>query len=299
MTEAIKKRYEFTLLFDVENGNPNGDPDAGNMPRLDPETNHGIVTDVCLKRKIRNYVELVKANQPGYGIYVTEGAVLNNKNLDAYEYIGQKPEAKKLPKEKNLAAQLTEFMCKNYFDIRAFGAVMAMEINCGQVRGPVQLNFAKSLDPIFQQEVAITRMAVTNEKDAGKERTIGRKFIVPYALYRVDGYISAALANKPLYKDNQETISITQFSESDLQLLWQALINMFEHDHSAARGKMASRRLIVFEHSDMLGNAPAHKLFELVQVARTGNMPPRGYQDYEITINKDNLPDGVQILEKL
>lgn len=299
MSETIKKRYEFTLLFDVENGNPNGDPDAGNMPRIDPETNHGIVTDVCLKRKIRNYVELAKGNEPGYGIYVTEGVVLNNLNKGAYEYLGIEPTSKKLPSDKKTAAKLTEFMCKNYFDIRAFGAVMSMEINCGQVRGPIQLNFAKSQDPVFQQEIAITRMAVTNEKDAEKERTIGRKFVVPYGLYRVDGYVSAALANKPLYEDEEGKICITQFSEQDVELLWEALINMFEHDHSAARGKMASRNLIVFEHSDILGNAPAHKLFERVKITKISDGAPRSYQDYEVMIDKADLPEGIKIIEKL
>lgn len=276
----LEKRYEFVILFDVENGNPNGDPDAGNMPRIDYETGHGIVTDVCLKRKIRNYVQVAKGETPGYRIYVKEGAVLNNTNREAYISIGEKERGKKeRPHEK-----ATEFMCKNFFDIRTFGAVMSTDVNCGQVRGAVQFNFGKSIDPIVQQEISITRMAVTNEKDVDKERTIGKKHIVPYALYRAEGYVSAFLAEK------------TFFTNKDLDLLWEAIINMFEHDHSAARGKMAVRELIVYEHESKLGNAPAHKLFDLVKITRKDmNRPARSYSDYEVKIEKESLPQGVKL----
>lgn len=271
---AIEKRYEFVLLFDVENGNPNGDPDAGNMPRIDAETGHGIVTDVCIKRKIRNYIELLEKDAPGFAIYVKEGAVLNNTHKKAYDYLGIKPVNKELPKDKEKAAALTKFMCENYFDIRAFGAVMSTEVNCGTVRGPIQLGFARSIDPIFQQDITITRMAVTKEADADKERTMGKKYIVPYGLYRMEGYVSAELAQHK-----------TGFSEEDLKLLWRALENMFEHDRSAARGKMATRALIVFEHESSIGNAPAHKLFDKVQV-KCINTPPRAFSDYEVLIDE-------------
>ncbi|GAB7387100.1 type I-C CRISPR-associated protein Cas7/Csd2 [Bacillaceae bacterium] len=286
--EAIKNRYEFVLLFDVENGNPNGDPDAGNMPRIDAETGHGLVTDVCLKRKIRNYVDLVKNGEEGYDIYVREGAVLNAQHRKAYNFYGIEPEAKKLPKEVEEARKITAFMCHHFFDIRAFGAVMTTEVNCGQVRGPVQLNFARSIDPIVQQEVTITRLAVTSEKDAEKkEREMGRKHIIPYALYRVEGYVSAHLAAK------------TGFSTDDLELLWDALINMFDHDRSAARGKMSSRKLVIFEHETALGNAPAHKLFDLVKVVRKNpGLPARSYNDYEVSINVSELPGGIRLIEK-
>ena len=284
---AIDKRYEFVLLFDVENGNPNGDPDAGNMPRIDPESGLGIVTDVCLKRKVRNYVALVKGQQPGYDIYVREGAVLNLQHQKAYKACELKSESKKLPKKEGDARALTAFMCDNFFDIRTFGAVMTTEVNCGQVRGPVQFNFARSVDPIVQQEVTITRMAVTSEKDAEKkDREMGRKQIVPYALYRMEGYVSAAFAEK------------TGFGPGDLQLLWDALVNMFEHDHSAARGKMAARKLLVFEHSTKLGNAPAHKLFDCVTVARKdADAPPRRFQDYDIAVDSAALPAEVKLIE--
>jgi CRISPR-associated protein Csd2 len=236
MSEIIKNRYEFVLLFDVENGNPNGDPDMGNMPRVDPQTGNGIVTDVCLKRKVRDYVDLLKSGNAGYDIYVKSGAVLNNQHKKAYDYLGINPDSKK-PKEE----ELTKFMCQNFYDIRTFGAVMTTEVNCGQVRGPVQFSFARSIDPIFQQEVTVTRCAVTNEKDAEKGQTMGKKQIVPYGLYRAEGYVSAHLAKK------------TEFKEDDLELLWDSLINMFEHDHSAARGKLSARKLIVFKHNSELG----------------------------------------------
>lgn len=287
MAETIKNRYEFVLLFDVENGNPNGDPDAGNMPRIDAETGHGLVTDVCLKRKIRNYVEIAKDGVSGYDIYVREGAVLNTQHHKAYDKLGIKPESKKLPKNKEEAKKLTEFMCQNFFDIRAFGAVMTTEVNCGQVRGPVQLNFARSIDPIVQQEVTITRMAVTSEKDAEKkDREMGRKHIVPYGLYRVEGFISANLAQKT-----------TGFNTEDLKLLWEALNNMFDHDRSAARGKMCARKLVIFEHESTMGNAPAHKLFELVKVVRKDqSLPARAFSDYEVEIDTAGVPAGVKMI---
>ncbi|MCX6701361.1 MAG: type I-C CRISPR-associated protein Cas7/Csd2 [Methanomicrobiales archaeon] len=283
MSEVIKNRYEFVLLFDVENGNPNGDPDMGNMPRVDPQTGYGIVTDVCLKRKIRDYVGMVKAGIPGYEIYVQQGAVLNAQNKKAFDYLGRKPDSKK-PKDE----ELTKFMCQNFFDIRAFGAVMTTEVNCGQVRGPVQINFSRSMDPIFQQEVTVTRCAVTNEKDAEKGQTMGKKQIVPYGLYRAEGYVSANLAKK-----------ITGFSEEDLSLLWDSLVNMFEHDHSAARGKLSARKLIVFKHNSELGCCQSHILFDKIKVERLSKeLPPRSFKDYNVTISKD-VPAGVEVIEKL
>ena len=241
---ALTHRYDFVLFFDVQNGNPNGDPDAGNMPRIDPETGHGIVTDVCLKRKVRNYVELAKEGATGFRIYVQEKAVLNERNAEAYTALNLKPEAKKLPKKEEDARAVTRWMCDNFYDIRTFGAVMSTEVNCGQVRGPVQFTFARSEEAIVPAEVSITRMAVTNMKDRDNERTMGRKFIVPYGLYRVEGFISAPLAEK------------TGFSEADVELLWESLINMFEHDHSAARGKMSSRKLFVFKHEKRIAQTP-------------------------------------------
>jgi CRISPR-associated protein Csd2 len=289
MTEPIKNRHEFVFLFDVENGNPNGDPDAGNMPRIDPETSHGLVTDVCLKRKIRNFVEIEKNGAQGFNIYVQEKAVLNQRHDLAYKACDIKPESKKLPKKEEDARRLTAWMCGNFYDVRTFGAVMTTEINCGQVRGPVQLNFAKSVEPIVPLEVSITRMAVTNERDLEKERTMGRKHVVPYALYRCEGFVSAPLAAK------------TGFSEEDLDLLWKSLINMFEHDRSAARGKMSARNLIVFRHNSPIGNAPAQALFDLVSVARksTQVVPPRNYSDYEVTVKKDNVPGNIELQVKL
>jgi CRISPR-associated protein Csd2 len=288
MSEAIKNRYEFVLLFDVENGNPNGDPDAGNMPRIDAETGLGLVTDVCLKRKVRNYIDIAKNGAEGYDIYVREGAVLNAQHRKAYSDVGIKPEPKKLPKNEEDARKITSFMCRHFYDIRAFGAVMTTEVNCGQVRGPVQINFARSIDPIVQQEVTITRMAVTSEKDAEKkDREMGRKHIVPYALYRAEGFISASLAEK------------SGFSSEDLELLWEALVNMFDHDRSAARGKMATRKLIIFKHETVLGNAPAHKLFELVTVSKKDmTRPARAYSDYEIVVDTAGVPAGVWLIEK-
>lgn len=291
---AIAHRYEFVYLFDVTNGNPNGDPDAGNLPRLDPETNHGLVTDVALKRKIRNFVTLDKEGSPGYAIYMQEKAVLNNQHKRAYEALEITPEDKKLPKDEAKAREITAWMCANFFDVRTFGAVMTTGINAGQVRGPVQLGFATSVEPVLPLEISITRMAVTTEKEAeaqsGDNRTMGRKHILPYGLYRAHGFVSAKLAER------------TGFSDADLQLLWQALINMFEHDRSAARGEMAARKLIVFEHESAMGNAPAHKLFEAVVVARAQrdeDGPARSFADYQVTVNAEALPQGVTMREYL
>ena len=286
---SIQNRYEFVYFFDVTNGNPNGDPDAGNMPRLDPESSKGLVTDVCLKRKIRNFIEVAYENAPGYEIYVKEKSVLNLQNKRAYEALGVAPEAKKLPKDEAKAREITAWMCNNFFDIRSFGAVMTTEVNSSQVRGPVQLAFAQSLDPIVPLEISITRMAVTNEKDLEKERTMGRKHIVSYALYRVHGFISANLAAK------------TGFSDEDLQKLWQALQMMFEYDRSAARGEMTARKLIVFKHDSVLGNQPAHKLFERVTVDRVqgeSGSPAAAFSDYRINVNREAL-QGVTIEELL
>jgi CRISPR-associated protein Csd2 len=315
---VLTNRFDFVLLFDVSNGNPNGDPDAGNMPRLDPETNHGLVTDVSLKRKIRNYVELAKSGQPGYGIYVQEGSILNEKHRQAYR--AERPndakvdkEAKLNPKDDAEAIRLRDFMCQNFFDVRTFGAVMSTGINCGQVRGPVQFSFGQSVEPIVPLEISITRMAATSEKEkterqAGSEgderkenRTMGRKHIVPYGLYRAHGFVSAKLAER------------TGFSGSDLDLLFEAITNMFEHDHSAARGEMAVRKLVIFKHENALGNAPSHTLFDRITVGRNidgkfralddrgiDNAPPaRKFSDYIVQIDREDLPGGVEIDERL
>jgi len=289
MSNVLKNRYEFTILFEVENGNPNGDPDAGNMPRTDPETGYGIVTDVCLKRKIRNYIETCKGDSSGYRIYIKDGIPLETSDKEAFTYVGIK-ESEAQAKKKDIDDKIKDFMCREFYDIRAFGAVMTTfvkaKLNCGQVRGPVQLGFAKSIDPIMPQEITITRVAITTEKDAEKKETeMGRKHIVPYALYRADGYISANLASKS-----------TGFTEEDLELLWQAIINMFETDHSAARGKMSVRELIVFKHSSELGNCPAYKLFEAVKISKKEDViSPRQYSDYEIKINEKEIPDDVEM----
>ncbi len=288
MTTPISNRYEFVLLYDVENGNPNGDPDAGNMPRIDPETGYGIVTDVAIKRKVRNYAELVKGDSKGYRIYVKEGTPLNQNHVEAYEAVGLKTKANATSAKVSEARQ---WMCANFFDVRTFGAVMSTGDNCGQVRGPIQINFSRSIDPIVQQEVTITRQTVTKIEDAEKERTMGRKHIVPYALYKVEGYVSAKLAN--------DESKGTGFSEDDLKLFWEALVNMFEHDHSAARGKMASRRLFVFKHKDELGNAPSHKLFDMIKVEKNdGVVIPRKFGDYSVKV-EGNAPEGVELIEKL
>ena len=281
--EPIKNRYEFTVIFDVENGNPNGDPDAGNMPRIDPETSAGLVTDVCLKRKIRNFVEIFKEDEPYYNILVKPDKALNTKFTEAYEAIGEKTGQKGKNPEAVRAAR--DYICQNYFDVRTFGAVMSTGNDpCGIVRGPVQISFAKSVDPIFTQDITITRQARINESDSA---TMGRKSIVPYGLYRADGYVSAMLAQK-----------ITKFSEEDLELLWKAIINMFEHDRSAARGKMCVRKLYVFKHDSLLGNAPANVLFDKIVIGKKDGVEvPRSFNDYEITVDK-NMPEGVELQEK-
>ena len=292
MSEAIKNRYEFVILFDVENGNPNGDPDAGNMPRVDPETGLGLVTDVCLKRKIRNSVETVKEDATGYRIYIKDGVPLNRSDAEAYAALDVTEKTVKAKKKENpdLDRNIRDWMCANFYDIRTFGAVMTTfvkaALNCGQVRGPVQMGFARSVEPVVPQEVTITRVAITTEADAENKGTeMGRKYIVPYGLYRCEGYISANLARKT-----------TGFSEKDLELLWEAILNLFEHDHSAARGKMAVRELIIFKHDSELGCAPAHKLFDTVKVTRTHPediTPARSYQDYVVTVDEAALPEGV------
>lgn len=295
----MNNRYDFLFFFDVENGNPNGDPDAGNLPRMDPETNHGLVSDVSLKRKIRNYVSDAREGVQGYEIYMAEKAVLNRQHTRAYEAEELKSVSKKLPKKVEEAHKITNWMCRNFFDIRTFGAVMTTEVNAGQVRGPVQFSFARSIEPIMPLEISITRSSVTNEKDVEKERTMGRKHIVPYGLYMAHGFINAKLAEK------------TGFSGDDLSLLWDALRDMYDLDRSAARGVMAGRRLIAFKHESALGNAQAHKLFERVSVKRcndgeclpandkrTHNWPPaRAFSDYRIDVDSNDLPNGVTILE--
>ena len=299
MSEVIKNRYEFVVLFDVENGNPNGDPDAGNMPRIDPESGLGLVTDVCLKRKIRNYVETVKEDTEGFQIYIKEDVPLNRSDREACVRLGiEETEDKKVTEalrklKKNdpgADVKLRDYMCSNFYDIRTFGAVMTTfvkaSLNCGQVRGPVQISFARSVDPVISQEVTITRVAITTEKDAENKNTeMGRKSIVPYGLYRTEGYISANLARK-----------VTGFSEEDLELLWEAIINMFENDHSAARGKMAVRELIVFKHSKELGDCPAYKLFDAVEVKKKEDVEyPRKYQDYTVEVHEEKIPDSVEV----
>ena len=282
--EAIKNRYDFVYLFDVQDGNPNGDPDGDNTPRTDYETGQGLVTDVCLKRKVRNYVQIKMGEDLQNQIFVKEGAILNNEIKKAYKALDLKPKEK--GKESDNKDKARQYMCEHYYDIRTFGAVMSTGDNAGQVRGAVQLTFARSVDPVVTSEHTVTRMAVTDEKDKDKERTMGRKATVPYGLYRAHGFISAALARE------------TTFSEDDLNLLWEALKNMFDLDRSAARGLMAARRLIVFKHDDDLGNAPAHKLFELVKVeAKDPSRPARSFSDYEITVDESNLPKGVELLD--
>lgn len=292
MSDPIKNRYDFVLLFDVQDGNPNGDPDAGNLPRVDAETGKGLVTDVCLKRKVRNYVGLKHGEQPPYEIYVKEKAVLTNQQKRAYLALELDPKgADGKRKGGSDVEEARKWMCKNFFDIRTFGAVMSLkEANCGQVRGPVQLTFARSVDPVVSLEHSITRMAVATEAEAEKQdgdnRTMGRKFTIPYGLYTAHGFVSASLAGQ------------TGFSEEDLSLLWEALTNMFEHDRSAARGLMATRELVVFKHESNMGNAAAHALFERVQVHRKDEVSvPRGYADYAVVVDSGNLPNGVSIME--
>jgi len=314
----LNNRYDFVVLFDVSKGNPNGDPDAGNMPRLDPETNHGLVSDVSLKRKVRNYIELAKTGEAGFRIYVRESSILNETHREAYAFV--RPNNDKVakdpklnPKDDEEALKLRNFMCENFFDVRTFGAVMSTGINCGQVRGPVQISFAQSIEPIVPQEISITRMAATNEKEKSanlqgaddnertENRTMGRKHIVPYGLYRAHGFISAKLSER------------TGFSDADLKILLEAVANMFEHDRSAARGEMAVRKLVVFKHDNALGNAPAHTLFDRVKVGRNidgefrkigdagidNRAPARSFEDYIVTIDAASLPEGVAILGRV
>lgn len=312
---TIKNRYDFVYLFDVTNGNPNGDPDAGNMPRLDPETNQGLVSDVCLKRKVRNYVSLAKGETAGYRIFVTERAILELRQAEAWDAVmgevtdENKQVRSKLPKNETEARRLTRWMCDNFFDVRTFGAVMSTSgANCGQVRGPVQFTFACSAERVLPLEVSITRMAATTQKLADTKsdiRTMGRKHIVPYGLYRAHGYVSAPLAG--------DDHTGTGFSEEDLELLWDALAQMFDHDRSAARGEMAARRLILFRHSSRLGNAPAHELFDRVTVKRifegeeytlgdrrSHNLPPaRAFSDYSVSVDNNSLPSGVEIVDRI
>jgi CRISPR-associated protein Csd2 len=322
---AIQNRYDFVYLFDVENGNPNGDPDAGNMPRVDPETSHGLVTDVCLKRKIRNYI-LLNVSDNRNRIFVKEKAVLNRTIELSYEedellkklfsewLAWEKDKKKNKRPERHYEDLARDWMCRNFYDVRAFGAVMTtgdkkreesegqkskLRKTAGQVRGPVQFGFAKSVDPIVPLEISITRMAVTNEADLEKERTMGRKHIVPYGLYRCHGFVSASLADNSIQEDGVRRNG-TGFSEKDLDLLWEALINMFDHDRSAARGEMTARKLIVFEHESKLGNFRAHKLFERVKVSRANDpvKPARSFEDYVVAIDKSPI-NGVRIDEKL
>ena len=313
----LANRYDIVFLFDVTNGNPNGDPDAGNLPRMDPETNIGLVSDVCLKRKIRNFTELARGDREGYRIYVQEGSILNEKHREAYKAVrngDEKVTGDKLnPKDDKEAKELTEFMCNNFFDVRAFGAVMSTGINAGQVRGPLQVAFARSVEPILPLEISITRMAATNQKekaerekgsegdDRTENRTMGRKHVVPYGLYRAHLFVNAKLAER------------TGFGQEDLDHVFDALKSMFEHDRSAARGEMASRRIVAFKHESALGNAPAHKLFERIVVGRKfrnelypprderlDNAPPaRCYEDYDVSVRRDDLPAGVDIIDVL
>lgn len=298
MNDNIENRYDFVILFDVKDGNPNGDPDAGNMPRLDAETGHGIVTDVSLKRKVRNYVEVAKQGNEPYAIFIKEKSVLNRTIDQVYSKLGVefKPVKNENEKSKQVSSEKRDearrYLCANYFDIRAFGAVMSTGANAGQVRGPVQLTFGRSIDPVVALEHSITRMAVTTEKESkeqdGDNRTMGRKYTVPYGLYRAYGFVSASLANQ------------TGFKDSDLELLWVALENMFENDRSSARGMMSTRKLIVFKHSSKLGNAPAQILFDAVHIRKIGlDIIPRNFSDYEVSISREDIPSEVTLIERL
>ena len=297
MSDIITHKYDFSLFFDVENGNPNGDPDAGNLPRIDPETGLGIVSDCCIKRKVRNYVDLVKgvdidADEPadgdvGYKIYVQQGAVLNDRNRMAYTHLDLDPDAKNKPaKDPAVLRALTDFMCANFYDIRAFGAVMSTSVNCGQVRGPVQICFGQSVDPIMPLEMTVTRMAATVADERKENRTMGSKQYLPYGLYRVNGSISASLAKK------------SGFTEDDLNLFFDALMNMFEDDRSAARGLMTSRRLYIFEHDTKLGNAPSKLLFDLIHASCKTDGPARSWEDYDVTVDRDRIPAHVTLMER-
>ena len=291
----MNHRYDFVYLFDCKDGNPNGDPDAANAPRIDPQDMHGLVSDVCLKRKVRNFVLLAKEAAPGYGIFVQQGSVLNDRIAEAHKSLGHevdpKSEKKKASREQVGASRLE--MCKRFFDVRTFGAVMSTGANAGQVRGPVQLSFSRSVDPILPLDLSITRMAVTEAKEADSpNQTMGRKNLIPYGLYRCHGFISAHLARE------------TDFSEADLELFWQALTQMFDHDRSASRGTMAPQKLIIFKHATALGNAPAHKLFERVRIEmnpdlRSNGNAARSFADYQVSINREGLPQGVELIERL
>lgn len=300
----LQKRYDFILYFDIKDGNPNGDPDAGNLPRVDAESGHGLVTDVCLKRKVRNYIALKNGEVPPYAIFVKEKAILNNSIEQAYISLGidlkKKPTdpadgAKRNKENQGQGSEVERarrFMCQNFFDIRTFGAVLSTGANAGQVRGPVQFTFGRSVDPVVALEHSITRMAVATkaeaEKQGGDNRTIGRKFTIPYGLYRTHGFVSAPLANQ------------TGFSTVDLELLWEALQNMFEHDRSAARGLMGTRRLLVFEHESKMGNAPVQKLFDAVKAEQIDkSKPAREFSDYDVSIDYNAIPQGVKVLELL
>jgi CRISPR-associated protein Csd2 len=306
---GVNRRHEFVLFFDVTNGNPNGDPDAGNLPRLDPETNRGLVSDVALKRKIRNYVALARPDTSGHEIYMREGATLNNEHRKARDVItpgATSDELKRLPKDEAKAREVTRWMCANFWDVRAFGAVMTTGVNAGQVRGPIQIAFGQSVEPVLPLEISITRMAATTEADAETKggRTMGRKHIIPYGLYRAHGYVSAPLASHPTKG--------TGFSDADLELLFEALTQMFDHDRSAARGEMSTRKLVIFRHASALGNAQAQSLFDRVTVERvykgsqqpigaeaTDNWPPaRSFSDYAILLNREGLPEGIEIIER-
>lgn len=285
----LSNRYDFVFFFDVKDGNPNGDPDAGNLPRVDAETGNGLVTDVCLKRKIRNYVGLLNGEQPPFEIYVKEKAILNNQHARAYQALGidlSKDEGKRKGGDK--VEEARAWMCKNFYDIRTFGAVMSTGVNCGQVRGPVQMTFARSVDPVVSSEHSITRMAVATEaeaeKQSGDNRTMGRKFTIPYGLYRTHGFISAPLAKQ------------TGFSQDDLELLWKALLNMFEHDRSAARGFMSSQRLIVFQHNSMMGDKQVHELFNRISCHKVGEGPARSFSDYEVLLDGEVLMDTFKMV---
>jgi CRISPR-associated protein Csd2 len=288
---SLQNRYDFVLLFDVKDGNPNGDPDAGNLPRVDAETGQGLVTDVSLKRKVRNFVGILHDEQPPYEIYVKEKAILNKQHERAYQAIPGGAELlagdDKKRKGGDKVEEARQWMCQNFYDVRTFGAVMSTGVNCGQVRGAVQMTFARSIDPVIASEHSITRMAVATEKEAEKQdgdnRTMGRKFTVPYGLYVAHGFVSAHLANQ------------TGFSDSDLVLLWQALSNMFEHDRSASRGEMATRGLYVFKHEGKLGNAPAYSLFERIKAQKQVDVP-RNFTDYSVIVDAENLPNGVELL---
>ena len=294
MSNIIKNRNDFILVFDVKDGNPNGDPDAGNLPRIDPETGHGLVTDVCLKRKVRNYVELTKENFPPFEIYVKEKAILNKQHERAYEAINAAEELKGDAKKRKGGKHVEgarQWMCKNFYDVRTFGAVMSTGVNCGQVRGPIQMTFARSVDPVVTLEHSITRMAVAteaeSEKQQGDNRTMGRKNTISYGVYEAHGFVSASLAAQ------------TGFTEEDLELFWESLCNMFEHDRSAARGLMSTQRLIIFTHESSLGNAPAHRLFERVRLSKLdGNQPARDFRDYKLEIDEDNLPEGIKLVKR-